>query len=45
MPDWSASVECPKCGSKDTRFFEPHYEMSVYECNVCGCQFEAEEDE
>jgi len=30
MPDWSSPVVCPKCGSTDTRFVEPHYEMSVY---------------
>lgn len=45
MPDWPPPVECPKCGSKDTRFVEPHYEMSIYECNVCGCRFEIEEEE
>jgi len=45
MPEWPAAIECPKCGSKETRFVEPHYEMSVYECNVCGCRFEIEEDE
>lgn len=31
MPDWTPTVECPKCGSQDTRFVEPHYEMSIYE--------------
>ena len=44
MADWQPPVECPKCGSTDTRFVEPHYEMSVYECNVCGRKFEAEEE-
>jgi len=42
MPDWHPPVECSKCGSIDTRFVEPHEEMSVYECNVCGCRFEIE---
>ena len=45
MPEWNPPVECPKCYSKDTRFVEPHYEKSIYECNVCGCRFEIEEDE
>lgn len=45
MSNWSLAIERPKCGSKDTRFIEPHYEISVYECNVCGCRFEAEEGE
>lgn len=44
MPDWIAPVECPRCGSKDIRFVEPHYEMAIYECNICGCRFEIEED-
>lgn len=43
MSDWSSSVVCPKCGSDDTRFVEPRYEISVYECNACGCRFETEE--
>ncbi len=45
MADRPVPVEYPKCGSKDTRFVELHYEMSVYECNICGCRFEIEEDE
>ena len=44
MPEWNPPVECPKCDSADTRFLEPHYEMSIYECNVCGCRFEIEEN-
>jgi len=35
MSDWQPPVQCPKCGSTDTRFVEPHHEMSIYECNVC----------
>lgn len=45
MSDWSLSVECPKCGSSDTRFVEPRYEVSIYECNICGCRFEIIEEE
>jgi transcription elongation factor Elf1 len=44
MNDWHPAVECPECNSKDTRFVEPHEEMSIYECNICGCRFEIEED-
>ena len=44
MSDWHPPVECPQCGSKDTRFVEPQEEMSVYECNECGYRFEIEED-
>jgi predicted RNA-binding Zn-ribbon protein involved in translation (DUF1610 family) len=43
MSGWSGLVQCPECGSQDIRFAEPHHEMSVYECNVCGCRFEIEE--
>jgi len=44
MFEWNPPVECPKCNSKDTRFVEPRDEMSVYECNICGCRFEITED-
>jgi translation initiation factor 2 beta subunit (eIF-2beta)/eIF-5 len=44
MFDWHPPVQCPECGGNDTRFVEPHEEMSVYECNACGCHFETEED-
>lgn len=44
MPDWFPPVACPQCGSTDTRFVKPHYEMAIYECNVCGFRFEIEED-
>lgn len=43
MSDWHDSVECPQCKSRDTRFVEPHEELLVYECNVCGARFETEE--
>lgn len=45
MADWPPAVECPKCGSKGTRFIEPRCEASVYECLVCGCRFEMIEEE
>ena len=45
MPEWAPSVICPKCGSADTRFVEPHYEALLYECTVCSCRFEIVEDE
>ncbi|MFH1777926.1 MAG: hypothetical protein ABH952_10265 [Candidatus Omnitrophota bacterium] len=38
--EWHPMVRCPKCFSTDTRFVQPHYEMSVYECNTCGTRFE-----
>ena len=44
MADWNPPVECPRCGSTDTRFVEPRDEVLVYECNICGCRFEMEED-
>jgi transcription elongation factor Elf1 len=45
MGDWKPAVECPKCGSTDTRFVEPLDDLSVYECNLCGCRFETAEEE
>lgn len=45
MADWSSPVTCPNCGSNEIRFVEPHYEMSVYECLVCGYHFEIEEEQ
>jgi len=44
MSEWHPPVQCPKCGSTDTHFVEPYYEMSIYECNICGCGFEVEEE-
>jgi DNA-directed RNA polymerase subunit RPC12/RpoP len=44
MADWSPEVVCPGCGSKETRFVEPHYEASVYECLACGLRFEITEE-
>lgn len=45
MSEWSLPVECPQCAGKDTRFIEPRYEASVYECLTCGCRFEVVENE
>jgi transcription elongation factor Elf1 len=44
MNEWHPPVQCPQCGSEDTCFIEPNYEMSIFECNACGCRFEIEED-
>ncbi|MBU2540372.1 MAG: hypothetical protein KJ593_00560 [Candidatus Omnitrophica bacterium] len=43
IPTWHPPVSCPKCYSKNTHFVEPHYEMSVYECENCKMRFETEE--
>ncbi len=43
MNDWQDTVECPKCESKDTRLVEFRDEISLYECNQCGCRFETEQ--
>ncbi|MBU1125548.1 MAG: hypothetical protein KKC84_05960 [Candidatus Omnitrophica bacterium] len=45
MAEWSPAVQCPKCFSSETRFVEPHYEASIYECLVCGARFEITEEE
>ena len=44
MAAWLPAALCPQCKSDEVRFVEPHYEMSVYECLVCGCRFETEEE-
>jgi DNA-directed RNA polymerase subunit RPC12/RpoP len=41
--NWTAAVSCPRCFSTETRFIEPKYEMSLYECLKCGVRFEVEE--
>jgi hypothetical protein len=50
VPEWGEEAEtwrpparCPQCMSAQTRFLTMNYEMSVYECDVCGIQFEVEE--
>ena len=40
---WRPPARCPQCLGNQTRFITLHYEMSVYECEVCGIQFEADE--
>lgn len=45
MSEWNPIVKCPKCGSQDTRFVEPYYEVSIYECLICGCRFEIIEED
>lgn len=39
---WHDPVYCPQCHSSETRFVEPHYENSIYECNACRRRFEVE---
>ena len=41
---WSQPIMCPECGRSEARFVEPKYEVSVYECTLCGCIFEIEEE-
>jgi rubredoxin len=40
---WQPPARCPQCRGAQTRFIRMEYEASVYECEVCGIQFEAEE--
>lgn len=40
---WRSPVRCPQCSREDTRFVTLQHEMSVYECTICGTQFEIEE--
>ena len=42
-PSWQPPARCPQCRGAQTRFIRMEYEASVYECEVCGVQFEAEE--
>jgi hypothetical protein len=39
---WRPPVPCPQCGQTQTRFVTYHYEVAVYECDLCRAQFEAE---
>ncbi len=41
-PEWRAPTPCPQCGQTQTRLVTRRYEMSVYECELCGAQFEAD---
>ena len=40
---WRPPARCPGCNSDQTRLITLRHEMSVYECEVCGAQFEVEE--
>ena len=42
QPEWREPTLCPQCGRAETRLVARRYEMSVYECEVCGAQFEAD---
>ena len=41
--EWHPPVACPECGRASTRFVTRRYERNVYECEICGTEFEAEE--
>ena len=41
--EWHPPVACPECGRASTRFVTRRYERNVYECKICGTEFEAEE--
>ena len=40
---WQAPARCPGCRTAQTRFIRMEHEASVYECQLCGIEFEAEE--
>jgi hypothetical protein len=40
---WRPPVRCPGCRGLQTRFVTMNYEMSVYECESCGLEFEHED--
>ncbi len=40
---WRPSVRCPQCISTAARCVSPHDQPAVYECEVCGLQFEVDE--
>ena len=41
---WRPPAECPQCHGTQTRLMTLRYEMSIYECEACGIQFETEEE-
>jgi len=41
---WRPPVRCPDCGKIETRFVTMRYERSIYECEICGVQFEVDEE-
>ena len=40
---WRPPVQCPQCGTDQTRFVALRHEMSVYTCEFCDVEFEVEE--
>ena len=40
---WRPPVLCPECRTAQTRFIRMEHEASVYACELCGIEFEAEE--
>jgi len=42
---WRPPARCPSCGGVQTQFMALQHEMSVYECQNCGTEFELEEPE
>lgn len=40
---WRPPMRCPQCHQMETHFVTLRYEMSVYECELCGMEFEVEE--
>ena len=40
---WRSPARCPHCRTTQTRFIRMEHEASIYECDLCGVQFEAEE--
>ena len=39
---WRPPVACPQCSRTRTRFVTLHYELAVYECELCEIEFEVE---
>jgi len=40
---WRPPVVCPRCGGYECRMVTMEYEVSVYECVLCGVRFELDE--
>ncbi|MDD5254520.1 MAG: hypothetical protein PHR11_00520 [Candidatus Omnitrophica bacterium] len=45
MSEWHEEIRCPECGSSETHFIEVRNDLSVFECEICGCRFEIEESD
>ena len=39
---WHPPVRCPQCAGLNTRFVSMQYEASMYACELCGVEFEAD---